>query len=82
MASRKLNNLIGLKKQDFDEFLKNGQIQAQPVRLIPALKIGDEMALTSILLSAFRLIKEYRDALFKEIKLSRKGKIYGVAHLR
>lgn len=76
MRSKKLNKLIGLEKQDFDEFLKNGQIQAQPVRLIPALKIGDEMALTSILLSAFRLIKEYRDALFKEIKLRRNGKIY------
>jgi hypothetical protein len=34
------------------------------------------MALTSIFLSAVRLIKEYRDGLFRDIKFSRGGKVY------
>lgn len=76
MITKKLTRLIGLKKEEFDEFLHNGQIQVQKTRLIPTLKTGDEMALTSIFLSAVRLIKEYRDGLFRDIKLSRGGKVY------
>lgn len=76
MISKKITKLLGLKKEDFDHFLANGQIKAQPARLIPTLKTGDEMALTSIFLSSLRLIKEYRDALFKEIKLGRNGQIF------
>ena len=34
------------------------------------------MALTSILLSAIRLIKEFKDSVFKELKLKRSGKAY------
>lgn len=34
------------------------------------------MALTSIFLSTVRLVKEYRDGIFKSIKLSRAGKAY------
>ena len=34
------------------------------------------MALTSILLSAIKLIKEFRDSIFKELKLKRSGKAY------
>lgn len=76
MIKKKLTRLIGLKKEEFDNFLKNGQIHAQKARLIPTLKTGDEMALTSIFLSAVRLIKEYRDWLFRDIKLSRGGKVH------
>ena len=70
--------LINLKFQDFLE-LNRGEdkkIVCQPARLIPTLKTGDEMALTSIFLSALKLVKEFRDKIFKEINLKRNGKIY------
>jgi len=76
MIKKKLTKLVGLKKVDFDLFVKSGQIQLQPARLIPTLKTGDEMALTSIFLSAVKLVKEYRDGIFKSIKLNRSGKVY------
>jgi len=76
MMKKKLTKLVGLKKEEFDYFLTTSQIQAQPARLIPTLKTGDEMALTSIFLSTLRLIKEYREEIFRELKLSRGGKIF------
>ncbi len=76
MIKKSLNKLVGLKKEEFDFFINSGQIQVQPARLVPIHKTGDEMALTSIFLSAIRLVKEYRDGIFKEIKLSRSGKVY------
>jgi len=76
MIKKKFNKLIGLKKVDFDQFALTGQIQKQNARLIPTLKTGDEMALTSIFLSVVRLVKEYRYNIFKEIKVSRSGKAY------
>lgn len=71
-------NLVGLKKETFDSYLKSTppRLRVQPARLIPALKTGDEMALTSIFLSTIKLVKEYRDSIFKEIKLNRSGKVY------
>ncbi len=76
MIKKNLTKLIGLKKEEFDYFVISGQIQLQSARLIPVLKTGDEMALTSIFLSSLKLIKEFRDGIFKEIGLSRSGKIY------
>ena len=76
MISKKVTKLVGLKKEEFDYFLSNNQIQAQQARLIPTLKTGDEMALTSIFLSSLRLVNEYRNDIFKELKLSRGGKVY------
>ena len=78
MAKKLDKNLIGLKKEIFDSYINSSPIQlrVQPARLIPALKTGDEMALTSIFLSTLRLVKEYRDSIFKEIKLNRSGKVY------
>jgi len=72
----KITKLVGLKKTDFDQFVKDGKITLSKTRLIPLLKTGDEMALTSILLSAIRLIKEFKDSVFKELKLKRSGKAY------
>ena len=72
----KITKLVGLKKIDFDQFVKDGKITISKTRLIPLLKTGDEMALTSILLSAIRLIKEFKDSVFKELKLKRSGKAY------
>ena len=71
---KKIKKLVGLKKTDFDLYMKEHedilkkQIHVRPARLIPMLKIGDEMALTSIFLSSLKLIKEFRYNLFKEIK--------------
>lgn len=71
-----VSKLVGLKKEAFDQFVQSGQIQLQPARLIPTLKTGDEMSLTSILLTTIKLVKEYRDSIFKELKLSQSGKVY------
>lgn len=76
MIKKKLSKLVGITKEDFDFFVQSKQIQLQNARLIPSLKTGDEMALTSILLSSLKLVKEFRDSIFKELKLSRSGKIY------
>ena len=76
MIKKNVTKLIGLKKEQFDQFVQTGQIQVQPTRLIPTLKTGDEMALTSIFLSTLKLVKEFRDSIFKELKLSRGGKIF------
>tara|TARA_Y100001954_G_C15776259_1_gene587188 strand:- start:401 stop:1771 length:1371 start_codon:yes stop_codon:yes gene_type:complete len=73
---KKLTKLVGLKKNDFDAFVQSGNIHLSPARLIPVLKVGDEMALTSIILSSLRLIKEFRDVFFSETQISRAGRIY------
>ena len=69
-------DLIGITKEEFDFFRTTGQINVRPARLIPVLKTGDEQALTSIFLTAVKLVKEYREALFKDIGLSKKGKAH------
>tara|TARA_B100001540_G_scaffold179413_1_gene158269 strand:+ start:1879 stop:3234 length:1356 start_codon:yes stop_codon:yes gene_type:complete len=73
---KKINKLVGLKKADFDEYVNNSKISLSEARLIPILKPGDEMALTSVLMSSIRLIKEFRYQIFKDIKLKRSGKAY------
>ena len=74
----KFSKLIGLKKEDFDLLVKqpDSPIQVRPARLIPVVKTGDEMTLTSIFLSSLKLVKEFRDSIFKDIKLSRSGRFY------
>lgn len=76
MIKKDLKKLVGYKKSEFDDFIRNNQVQVQPARLIPIYKTGDEMALTSIFLSSLKLVKEYRDLVFKELKLSRFGRHY------
>ena len=76
MIKRKFNRLVGLSFKDFNNYRESNQIIAQEARLIPLLKTGDEGALTSIFLCAIKLIKEYKDTIFREIKLSRNGKVY------
>jgi len=61
---KKVTKLVGLKKSEFDDFVNNNQIQLSHARLIPMLKVGDEMALTSIFLSTIRLVKEFRETIF------------------
>ena len=65
------------KKFDvFNDFVNLGNIKLQQSRLIPLLKTGDEQALTSIFLSSLRLVKEFRNKIFRDIKLKRSGRIY------
>ena len=79
---KKLKKLIGLPFSDFENMIKpqdkneDPQIHVRTAALIPTSKVGDEMALTSIFLSSIRLIKEFRDAVLKEIKFPRSGKNY------
>lgn len=70
--------LIDLPYKKFLEFCQGEEpsINVREARLIPLLKTGDEGALTSIFLSAVKLIKEYRDYIFKEVKLPRSGNAY------
>lgn len=74
--SRKPTKLIGLSVHDFDALLSTGkELHLQPARLIPFYKPGDEMALTSIFLSALRLIKEFRHQIFHTIGLDRSNQL-------
>ena len=74
--NKKLTKLIGLKKSEFDNFVAEGALTLRKAHLIPTLKVGDEMALTSILLSAVRLIKEFRYHLLNDLKMIKGGKIF------
>jgi len=82
MITSKVTKLIGLKEDVFLELLKTNQIQHKRARLIPLLKTGDEMALTSIFLSALRLVKEFRYSVFKDIKMPRSGKFHYLTEVR
>lgn len=76
MAVIKLTKLIGLKFDEYLELVKIGKIKYSNARLIPALKTGDELALTSIFLSSLKLVKEFRNKVFADIKLQKGGKAY------
>ena len=74
----KPKKLIGMKFEAFQGFVKAGnEFHLQRARLIPFYKPGDEMALTSIFLSALKLIDPLRKNIFKTINLSN----YGTVHI-
>ena len=73
---KKFSKLIGIKKSIFDQHVVDGDIKLREARLIPILKPGDEMALTSVFLSSLRLIKEFRKMILSSAKISSGGKIY------
>ena len=73
---KKLTSLIGIKKEDFDEFRKTGEIQFRYARLIPVLKTGDEMALTSVFLSSIKIITEFRNMILSDLKMMKGGQIF------
>jgi len=52
------------------------RISVRRARLIPIYKAGDEMALTSLFLSALRLVKEFRREVFSAVNLSASGKLH------
>ena len=75
--SKKPTKITGLSFSVFKDLIKDGkEIHLQTAKLIPYYKPGDEMALTSIFLSAFRLIKEFRKNISQAIGLTVSGKIH------
>ena len=73
---KKIDKIVGLKKSEFDLFIEKKSISLREARLIPSIKIGDEMALTSVILSSIRLIKEFRKMILSAAKMMTGGKIY------
>ena len=73
---KKLTNLIGTSKEFFDKLVQGGEIKLRNAYLIPVIKAGDEMALTSVLLAAIRLIKEFKNLMFSDIKMMKGGQIF------
>lgn len=76
MSGNKLKELIGLDFKDYQRLVTEKKITYSESRLIPALKTGDELALTSIFLSSLRLVREFRQKIFFDIKLPNNGKAY------
>ena len=75
--SNKPTKLIGKSFADFKNLVRVGkEIHLQTARLIPFYKPGDEMALTSIFMSAMRLIKEFRKNISQAISLTSSGDIH------
>ena len=72
----KLNNLIGISKQDFDSCISEGIVTLRRARLIPVAKPGDEVALTSVILSAIKLIVEFRRLTTNDLKMAQGGQLY------
>jgi hypothetical protein len=72
----KLTKLVGTSKQDFDACISNGSITLRRARLIPVAKPGDEVALTSVILSAIKLIEEFRKLTTSDLKMTQGGQIY------
>lgn len=71
----KLTKLIGTSKQDFDACIKNGSVTLRRARLIPVAKPGDEVALTSVILSAIKLIAEFRRLITADLKMAQGGQL-------
>lgn len=83
----KLKKIVGIKKNEFDQYIfdrdtdetnitEKQHISLKPARLIPLIKPGNEMALTSVFLSALRLIEEFRRDVFNEINMTKSGQIF------
>jgi len=73
---KKPTKIIGMNIENFRSLVNTKEeIILHPARLIPFYKPGDEMSLTSIFLSALRLIEEFKDSIFKSINLSKSGNI-------
>ena len=75
---QKPRKLIGMKISDFNDLVKSkNQIHLQKARLIPFYKPGDEMALTSIFMSAISSVDKFKRDIFKSIGFS----TYGYLHV-
>ena len=76
LTHKKVGKLIGLKKSDFNDLIKAKEITLRKPRLIPVYKLGDEMALTSVLLASLRLVKEFKESILSEAKMQKGGTLY------
>lgn len=72
----KLKNIVGLKKQDFDQLVREKEIGLRSARLIPLINPGKEEALTSIFLSSLTLVDEFRRDIFDIIGMPKGGQLY------
>ena len=73
------SKIIGLSIDEFNDLVNTEDpqlINLQRTSLIPVLRTGDEGALASIFLSALRLIKEFREGIYQDIKLKSGGKYF------
>ena len=70
--SQKPTTIVGLKYGDFVA-LNGKDFNLHPARLMPLHKPGDEMALTSIFVSALRMIDEFRKQIFQPLHLPTSG---------
>lgn len=73
---RKLNKIVGITKQEFDNHIKFKQIYCSPARLIPTSKPGDEISLTSVLLRSLCMVKEFRKQFLGDVGMTNTGKIH------
>lgn len=81
LRQKKIGKLIGMKKSDFNDLIKSKQIILQKPKLIPTYKVGDEMALTSVLLSSLRLIKVFKDHILSDAKMQKGGTLYSYSEV-
>ncbi len=74
----KKKKIVGMEINTFNDLIENGHIHVRKAKLIPPTitKSGNELALTSVFLSALRLIKEFRSDIFSEIKFKKPGSHY------
>ena len=73
--SKKPTKLPGLPFESVAA-LRGKEFHLRPARLISLYRPGDEMALTSIFLSALRLIDEFRRQVFQTLRLPKGGTIH------
>lgn len=73
---KKLNKIVGISKQEFDDHIKFKQIYCSPARLIPTSKPGDEISLTSVLLRSLCMVKEFRKQFLSDVGMTNTGKIH------
>lgn len=72
-----ISNLIGMSIDTFMDLVKEKKVlSVRRAKLIPIYKAGDEMALTSLFLSALRLVNEFRKEVFLAVNLTLSGKIH------
>ena len=65
--------LEGMSLEAFQQLIKDGHLLVREARLIPTTKVGDELSLASIFLSTLKLVKEFREKFYKEVKFKKAG---------
>ena len=73
--AKKAQKILGMEFDTFKQLIEDKEIEMRPTRLIPVntrQSVVEEQH-TSVLLSAMRLIKEFREDLFSPIKMKKNG---------